>query len=168
MKNTIKSMIFSLFVLMLTVTFTSCGDKSEDPTPVTPKTDLELVKAELKGTFTFKSVTVSKNNKTATTSVCQKTELNVAGFPDENWKNITPLPNLIFNTDNNIGYNLPCLNGSPTDNLTWTLLNNNGVIEFSLSNGRVFTINPDDITTNEVKANLKNTDNYIVKYVFTK
>ena len=84
-----------MFMVVAIVTFTSCGDKSTDPQPVVAgKTNLEIVKASLVGSWTFKSVKVTElsSGKSATTSTCSQSELIGAKFSNENWKDITPEP----------------------------------------------------------------------------
>lgn len=162
----LKSLFSILLISFALITVTSCGDESEDPTPVT---NIEKVTATFKGTLTFKSVTVTEGNKSATTSVCEKTELTQAKFSNNDWEKITALPDFIFSGSNNVGYYLPCLLGTPTAPLTWSAVENtNGTVNFTLSNGRSFNIKTSDITSTILKAELVNDKNYIVLYEFTR
>lgn len=49
MKNTMKTMILGFLALVFALGLSSCGDKSEDPTP--QKTDLDLVKEGIAGSY---------------------------------------------------------------------------------------------------------------------
>lgn len=165
MKNTMKRLIFGFLAIVLTLGITSCGD--EDPKP--SLSNVEKVKAELKNTWSFASVTVTYGNTSATTSECEKNELENAKFPNDKWKDVTPEPNLIYSGINSVGYNLPCLIGNPTNPLTWTIIDNNDdTITLTLSNGRAFLISINDIQPLTIKAKLINDVGYTVVYVFNK
>jgi len=165
-----KSLTIGFLVLLVTMTITSCGNESGDPTPtpVNPaKTSLELVKAELKGTWMFKSLTASKAGKTATTSTCERQELKDANFPDTNWESTTPEMDYTYTTDNFVTFKNKCF--SATAELTVTVTDNgDGTVKIKFSNGDTFNVNPSDITTTTIKASLINTLDYDVKYTFNK
>src|SRR5690348_7021844 len=110
MKN-LKTILAVAMIAVFSFALTGCGDPDPEPEPT--KSSLDLVKAELTGTWTFVSVTVSIDSKSASTSTCEKTELTNASFPNTEWQTITPEPNLIYSGTNTVGYNLPCLSGSP-------------------------------------------------------
>jgi len=163
---------------VLAITFSNCS-KSGDPTPSSTGpvvvSNLDQVKATLKGVWTFKDVTVTQisTGKSATTSTCAKTELAVAGlFTNTNWKSVTVEPIYTFSGINNVSAFYPCLppSSSQTDpNITWTLIqNSDGTVTFTLSQGDTFIINVSDISPNLIKASKVNTLGYVVVNQFTR
>lgn len=171
-----KNLFAILFVAMISLSFTSCSDDS-DPTPVTPptttKTNKEIVQATLVGTWKFDSVRVTEisTGKSAFTSTCTKAELSKSGlFTNDKWKNITPEPNFIYSGSSTVGYNLPCVTGNPTENMTYTVTEKTDkTVDVTLSNGRVFNVIATDVDTTKktISASLVNTDGYKVYYSFS-
>jgi hypothetical protein len=169
-----KKYVFLSLFAVIAIIFFNCS-KSGDPTPSNTNpvvvTNLDLVKATLKGTWTFKNVTVIQGLKTATTSTCAKTELKVSGlFSDTIWDSLTPEPNYTYSGTNNVAANYPCLLGNPTDmSVTWTLNSNvDGTVTIKFSNGDTFIINTADISTNLIKLSKVNTFGYVIIIQFTK
>ncbi|NJO63401.1 MAG: hypothetical protein HC836_35870 [Richelia sp. RM2_1_2] len=71
-----KTLIFGLVAMLFAVTITSCGDESEDPTPVTP------TKKEYEGTWKFVQAVVVKTGGLETktiTSICSGTASEAFG-----------------------------------------------------------------------------------------
>lgn len=172
--------LFSL-ILMVSVLFLASCSKTDDPTPSAPntpttpttptvQTNLDKVKATLVGTWTFQSVKVTEisTSKSATTSTCAKTELKAAGlFTNTTWQNITPLPNFTYVSTTSVNVNYPCLVGSPTSTESITLVeNSDGTVTMTIPNQNSYKVNPSDITTTSIKANLVNANGYIVEYQF--
>lgn len=69
MKNYVKTLIFGLLGMFFALSITSCGNESEDPQPSkneTKKTNLEIVKEDIIGTWEFVSAEVSLDEDTRT------------------------------------------------------------------------------------------------------
>lgn len=178
--KTLKNLFFLSISTLVVATFTSCS-KSSDPTPV-QKTALDSVKMALTGTWTFKSVTVTQisNGKTGTATDCSKTQLNSAGFSNQNWKNFTPEPTFAYaGSNSNVIINYPCLVGNPSDNASFVITQISKEVfnvqfnDFSFTNLMTFQVNSADTKTSTIKAILISTgsinmSDYTVTYNFTK
>lgn len=161
--------LFSLILMVSVLFLASCSKSTDDPTP-TVQTNLDKVKATLGGTWTFQSVKVTEisTSKSATTSICTKTELNASGlFTNKTWQIITPLPNFTYVSTTSVNINYPCLVGSPTSTESITLTeNSDGTVNMTISNQNSYKVNPSDITTTSIKANLVNSNGYLIEYQF--
>jgi hypothetical protein len=160
--------LFSLIgVFALMLTFLSCS-KNDDPTPTVTKSNLDLVKAAMTS-WTFKSIQViqNSNGKTATSTTCKVPELFAAGFSDTKWQYTLSLGNYNFLTTTSVKVSSVCNTAYATIDYS-TVLNADGTVTITITNGESYNVNVKDLTTNSVKATLIGNWGYTTLITFTK
>lgn len=125
-----------MVLTIVALSFTSCGDESEDPQPVKPeKTNMELVKEGVVGSWTFVSAEITKDGTTLTYTAGS---CNYSGQPSWFQANARDV-NYSFITDKKASKHRNCSNETFND-LSYTIKEVSGKFTLEVSDGSVFEL----------------------------